>query len=102
MLSKQEAIEIIERKLKSMESENSGNIIIVDEYTIEAERYFIFYYDSKKYIETDDSSFALLGNVPILIDRVTFKMYYTGATEDITYYERLFERGELRPIGDDV
>jgi len=102
MLSKQAAIEIIEAKLKSMESESSGAIIIVDEHTIEDERYFIFFYDSKKYIETDDYSSALLGNIPILIDRITSEMYYTGATEEMGYYISQFERGELQPIGDNV
>jgi len=44
--------------------------IILDIYTLEFDWGFIFHYNGKKYIETEDSEYSYIGNIPILVDRI--------------------------------
>ncbi|MCW3463684.1 YrhB family protein [Chitinophaga nivalis] len=95
MLLERDAKKIIEAKLKLQESKEIEEIVVVDEYTIERATYFVFFYNSKKYVETGDYSWLLLGNTPFIISKITCDIYCTGTAETIEYYMDLFEKGEL-------
>lgn len=52
--------------------------IILDIYTLEFDWGFIFHYNGKKYIETEDSEYSYIGNVPVLIDRIDSSAIHVG------------------------
>lgn len=43
--------------------------IIIDSKTIELEWCWVFYYNGKKFIETDDDFYSYMGNAPLLVDK---------------------------------
>ena len=45
------------------------NIIIIDEDTIEKEYGWVFFYQSKEFVETGDFSYKLAGNGPIIVEK---------------------------------
>ena len=47
---------------------------------------WVFFYDSKEFLETGDFSMALAGNAPILIDKMTGELTVTGTAYSIEYY----------------
>ncbi|GAB4043106.1 YrhB domain-containing protein [Spirosoma litoris] len=47
---------------------------------------WIFFYDSKEFLETGDFSKAVVGNAPVIIDRATGELTETGTAHSIEYY----------------
>ena len=85
MLTLQQAKTIAEDKLKSMPIiGDTGRLTIVDSATIEKTYAWIFFYNSKRYIETDDMMYALGGNAPLFISRFNghVSTFSTGLSVD--------------------
>lgn len=90
MISKKEIIE----KLTSHLNNDSGidDIIeIIDRETIEKDYYWVFFYNTKKFLETNNLSYALAGNAPIIVNKATGAFYETGTAQPIEFYMREYE-----------
>ena len=69
MKTRQEAKEIAQRHLAAISAQTGTDLVLVPEETVEFDLGWIFFWDSKRYLETHDSSEALAGNAPIIVDR---------------------------------
>jgi hypothetical protein len=69
-----------------------GQACIVREATIAKPYGWIFFYQSKQYIETGDFSAQLLGNAPIIIDRTTSEIRVTGTRLPLEHYLAEYEQ----------
>jgi hypothetical protein len=56
------------------------------ERTIELELGWVFFYQTKAYIETGDVMKALIGNAPIIINKQTGAIHVTGTAHRINHY----------------
>jgi hypothetical protein len=65
--AKEIATKFINQNLQDFDHEDE--FIIIDDVTIEKEYGWIFSYNSKKYIETDDFSYCIVGNGPIVVNK---------------------------------
>lgn len=74
------------------DNNNESKIILIDEATIEKEEYYVFFYNTEKYIKEKDLSYALAGNAPIIINKRTGEKYITGTAHRIEYYLEEYER----------
>ena len=73
--------------------------VLIDEYTQEESFGWVFFYQSKKYLETGDFRHALAGNAPLIITR-TGELHVTGTAEPLErYLERFRATGD--PYGKD-
>jgi hypothetical protein len=91
-----DAIQIVEENLKT--NQFVLDLVIQHGYTIEKDDYLVFLYNSAKYIETEDLSYAIAGNAPLIVDKYEGKIYHTGTASSIEHYLELFERNELPEI----
>lgn len=91
-----DAINKVEQKLKLYESDKI-KYRIADEI-IDKEDYWVFFYNSAKFFETGDYSYALVGNAPFIVDKYEGVVYHTGTGNPIEYYMDLFEKNELPKI----
>ena len=64
-------------------------IMITDSY-LEGEEYYVFFYNSKEYIENKNESYALVGNSGIIFDKKTTKLYETSSSYPIDYFLEKF------------
>ena len=55
-------------------------LVIIDE--LEYEFGWVFCYNTKQYIETGDTSYALVGNAPLIVDRANSELYVTGTSSE--------------------
>lgn len=62
------------------------DVVILDENIEKFDCCWVFYYQSKKFIETGDRRFALLGNSPVLVDSTTGEAFGSGTAYPIEYY----------------
>ena len=65
----------------------------VDEYDIG----WVFFYNSKEYVETGNFLYALAGNGPLIVDRVDGKLYATGSGQPVEFFIEEFRKGNRRP-----
>jgi hypothetical protein len=77
MISKNEAKVMAERFLNTQPTEDY-TLILNEEATLEESFGWFFFYNSKEYLVDANSSFALAGNSPIIVDKDSGKLYRTG------------------------
>ena len=67
MIDFQKARELAEAYVAEFERECGIGLVIVDADTVEFEGGWIFYWDSKAYLQTQDFADAIGGNAPIVV-----------------------------------
>ena len=92
MITKEEARNLVDAEiLKDWRVENDVPIII-DEITIERDFGWVFFYDSRRYLETKEFGYMLVGNAPIIVNKFDATLHYTGTAYNIDYYIAEYER----------
>ncbi|QDS99444.1 hypothetical protein HG15A2_27670 [Adhaeretor mobilis] len=82
-----EARRAVEAYLESLGSvEISGELAILDEHTLEVACGWVFFYQSKRFLQTNEIGDALAGNAPILVDSRDDSMHITGTARRVDYY----------------
>jgi hypothetical protein len=96
-MTKEQAQEIARRELERLFYGSEVQWVILDEYVQENQFGWLFFYDSRKYLETRNFSDRLVGNSPILVDRWS-RIHYIGtaAPPDILIKE-LNQEGAFNP-----
>ncbi|WP_153301376.1 YrhB domain-containing protein [Endozoicomonas arenosclerae] len=61
-------------------------LVIVDEDVLEIEVGWVFCYDSKIFLETNQLAFALAGNAPVLFDNRDETLHVTGTAKPLSEY----------------
>ena len=65
-------------------------IMIIDDNTIENDKFLVFFYNTKEYLLNNNISYALAGNGGIIVDRTNGDMYMSGTSEPIDHYIEQF------------
>ncbi len=89
------ATEIASEKIQVLKKDLGLDLKIIDEEIIEKDFYFVFFYNSKLYIESGDFSYAMAGNSPFIIDKIQGNVYETGSANNIEFYMKEFEKKNL-------
>ncbi|MBC8138973.1 MAG: hypothetical protein H8F28_24115 [Fibrella sp.] len=63
---------------------------------------WVYYYQSARYLRTDDISWALAGNGPILLDTTTGEAFLTGTAEPPGHYVSAYIRSRASRSGTDT
>jgi hypothetical protein len=63
-----------------------GELTICDQLTRAEDFGWVFFYDSRRYLETNDPAWALGGNAPIIVDKDSGVAELTGTSHPIEYY----------------
>ena len=100
MISEKEALEIAERFVAAQCAHVEGGGAIVPEHTIEKSYGWIFFYNSRRYLETGNFLEALGGNGPLVVERTDGRIntLSSGKAPEVSIAE--FERvraGDERP-----
>jgi hypothetical protein len=96
MLTKPEAVELVSKKLRQMSTPDDP-FVVVDADTIEKPFGWVFFYNSKKFLETGAFSYSLAGNGPVMVNKHDGTVEFFGTVkpplEFIEEYERKLNRG---------
>jgi hypothetical protein len=91
MLTKREALEAVSKALDPM-NPRSIPLVVLDEQTIERPFGWVFFYQSKKFVETGEFGDRLLGNGPVIVNRldgsIEFCPTYQRHEKSIEEYEK--------------
>jgi hypothetical protein len=94
IISPEEAKEIAQNALHKTRSRIDNELVIQDKFTVEFETGWVFYYQSRKYLETGDILFRLMGNGPIIIDKEEGLAYQAGTGEPVQYWIEEFKKNK--------
>ena len=86
-MDKHQAQSLIEQRLE--ENRNplfNGEVVILEEHTIETDFGWVFFYQTKRWVETGDMMDGLVGNAPFIIDRRDGSIHVTGTARPTQYY----------------
>lgn len=76
-----------------------GTPMILDENTLELDFGWVFFYQSKEYLEHGDIHALLLGNAPVIVDRVDGTVHVTGTAYPIEHYVEVYRKARGAPGG---
>ena len=99
MIDYNESLSIVNLYLKELEGkiELSSKrlkieLMLIESATMEKTYGWIFFYNSRQYIEEGNMSLALAGNTPLIVERRSGKLTVTGTARSIEYYSDLYEK----------
>jgi hypothetical protein len=78
MLTKIEARELVEKSLAQMD-EPDDPFVVDEEWTMEKSFGWVFFYNSKKFVETGEFRFRLAGNGPVTINKFAGAVEFHGS-----------------------
>lgn len=83
LLTKQEASSSVGEKLRGHQVQPGDSLVIRDDLTIERPFGWVFFYDSQKFLETNDPDWAIAGNGPVFVNKVTKEVLFRWSAEPI-------------------
>lgn len=92
-ISRKQAAQMIHHIIKEVDAieRDDDELIIIESETIEKEWGWVFFYSSKKWVETNDFQYAVAGNAPYIVLRHSGKILETGTAYPIDHYITRFE-----------
>jgi len=91
MLSRENAEKRLAKLLNADYHADDDSLLIVTELTIEKDYGWIFFYQSRKYLETGEFSYRLAGNGPVVFERESGAVHYLGSDKHPDKLIREFE-----------
>jgi hypothetical protein len=89
-MTRSEARQIALDYVKDQQAKSGIELSLLDEHTIERDFGWVFFYGSKKFVETGDIQYLIAGNAPIVITRTDGRIHETGTAYPIEHYLRKF------------
>ena len=72
---------------------SDGLAVILEDHTIDRPYGWVFFYQSREYVESGDTRRVLIGNAPLIFNRVSGEVRVTGTAMPIEDYLRKYEAG---------
>ena len=95
MIDRSEARRLVEERLRS---DSDEDIVILDGSTLERPFGWVFFYNTRAYLETHNVSDALAGNAPYIVNRFTSEVRATGTARPVEHYISAYE-ASLKGVG---
>src|SRR5687767_12345676 len=98
MIEKTEAVGVVLAHLDCLSKEGDVQLVLKLDKTIEKGFGWVFFYNSKQFIESGDFSDRLIGTSPIIVDRQDGSLHETGTAFPIEVYMSRYEKyGSVYP-----
>jgi len=91
-MEKADAAELVREKLREYETAGSPQLVLLEHKTLTRSFGWVFFYQSRRYVESGDVRDALAGNAPIIVDRDDGTVYVTGTAFPVSHYLLLYQR----------
>ena len=88
-MTREEAQLLVARKLREM---SDLDIVVLDDATLERPWGWVFFYQSREFLETGEFSARLAGNGPIFVNRNTGELRHAGTALPVETYIEDYEK----------
>jgi hypothetical protein len=86
MLNQEQARELALKEIRKRWDIEDDEPLIVDDDTLEEDFGWVFFYESRIFIETQIFSYCLAGNAPIIVNKYEGSTQFTGTARAPEYY----------------
>ena len=91
-MNRQEAQSLVEIELSKLKSQDvPHDCVVLESKTIERAWGWVFFYQSKEYLNSGKFEHMLAGNAPLLVNRNTGNITHTGTAHNIEHYIKEYE-----------
>lgn len=91
-MTKDEAQKVVSEYLTQLQAGRSYELAVLEHRTREEEFGWVFFYNTKRFVETGDVGWSLGGNAPLIVDRRTGQLHVTGTAYPIEHYIEEFRK----------
>lgn len=92
MLTESGALAMVEVELSKLSALPDGDAwVVLRQHTIERPFGWVFFYGSRLFAETGDARYAVVGNAPLLVNRFSGVLQYTGTAQPVANYIAEYE-----------
>lgn len=94
MITKSDAQHLVYLKINEPDGywPDKPELVILEDVTITKDYGWVFFYQSKAYLETNSISDSLAGNAPYIVNKHSGKISETGTAQPIEKYIEDYER----------
>ena len=92
MVNLETAREIAARHVNATYNVEGDDLVILDEETIEKDYGWVFFYTSRRYLETGEFRYMLAGNAPIIVEKEDGSLHELGTALPFQEYVREYEQ----------
>jgi hypothetical protein len=97
MLERTDALGLVSRKLAEM-APDGEQWVVVNDKTLDKPYGWIFFYNSKEFIETGHAPHRLAGNGPVIVNKFTGSIDFFGSAPPIDAILQNYERQIQAPL----
>lgn len=91
-VSIKEAKNLVIEYLAKLQAGRSYELALMEDRTREEDFGWVFFYNTRRFIESGDVQWALGGNAPLIVDRRSGELHVTGTAHPIERYIEEFRR----------
>jgi hypothetical protein len=92
MIDRNAAIAIVRAHLLNCKIVGGGDMVLLDERTLERSFGWVCFYDSRKFVESHDDRWSVLGNGPLIVDRTDGSVHLTGTARPVEFFLERYAR----------
>jgi hypothetical protein len=93
-MSLQDAQSLVESMIAETDLPDGDIAVVLEDDTLTRPWGWVFFYQSRRYLETGDFSSCLAGNAPIIVDARTGVATVTGTAHPVEHYIAEYERAQ--------
>ncbi len=91
-MTKEEARAIAEKYVESLQEKMKLELILVDDRTLEFDKGWVFFYNSRKFVVERSLRYMLAGNAPLIVSKQDGTVHETGTAHPVDVYVDEFRR----------
>lgn len=95
-MDKNQAADLIRQRLREYEAAGSSPLVLLEDRTLTRPFGWVFFYQSRAFVESGNVRDMVAGNTPIIVDRDTGELHLTGTSHPVSHYIREYEHGKRR------
>ena len=89
-MTKADAEQTVRNYFESQERGGAPELVLLHEETIERDFGWVFFYQSKRFLETGNISDILAGNPPLVVTKSDGRLHETGTAYPVEHYLQRF------------
>jgi len=92
MTSIEDALKLVEEYLRRKYSHKPYELIVMRSLTREEDFGWVFFFNTRQFVQSGDMNFALGGNAPLIVDRESGELHVTGTAHPVDHYIEAYRR----------
>jgi hypothetical protein len=92
MLSYEDAKKLAKEHYKTAYVNVNGGVVLLEERTISTSYGWVFFCNTREFLDTGNVFNAILSSAPVLVEAATGKLHQFGTRHPVEHYLREFER----------